>query len=297
MKNPLTISFLLFSNLCFSQNISSIIDSETKDKIPYVNIWVENENIGTTSNQQGEFQITISKPSVIVFSAIGYETRRILSDSIRNLIELKPLITELEEVVVTASKEDLKLTVGNFKKSKINHYFACGNKPWIAARYFPYQENYSKTRHLDGIKLLTNSDVKDAKFNVRLYSVNENGEPDKYIYDKNIIGIASKGKNATEIDLSGLNIEFPKKGFFIALEWLIINDNRHEYNYTIQDSKKKLKGISYEPSIGTVPSETHENSWIYMKGKWRKVAKNNNVALDSPKDKYSLLAIELSLTN
>jgi len=297
MKKLLLLSFLLLSNYGFTQIKSVIIDRETKERIPFVNIWVEDENVGTTSNQQGEFELSNKEPKVIVFSAIGYETRQIPSDSIINIVELKASITELDEVVVVANKQELELTIGNFKKSKINHYFTCGSKPWITARYFPYQENYNKTRLLNGIKILTKSDVRDAKFNVRLYSLSEDGKPDKYIYDKNIIGIARKGKKITEIDLSGLHIEFPKKGFFIAIEWLIIDDNLYEYNYTMQASNNKLKGISYEPSVGTVPSETDENSWIYSQGKWRRVWKNNSAALDRYKDKYSLLAIELILTN
>ncbi|SDH09166.1 CarboxypepD_reg-like domain-containing protein [Psychroflexus sediminis] len=288
---------MFISSLCFGQINSVIIDSESLEKVPYVNIWVENENIGTTSNQQGEFELNLKEPHVIVFSAIGYETRRIQSNSIINIVELKASITALDEVILSANKQDLELTIGNFKKSKINHYFACGTTPWITARYFPYQKNYKKTRFLDRIKILTNSDIRDAKFNIRLYSVNEDGEPDKYIYDKNIIGIARKGKKLTEIDLSGLNIEFPDKGFFIAIEWLIIDDNLYEYNYTKQDSNKKLKRISYEPSFGTIPSVTDENSWIYTQGKWRRVWKKNSGAWDKSENKYSLLAIELTLTN
>lgn len=297
MKKLLAITLLLISNLCFSQLKSVIIDSETKEKIPYVNIWVENENIGTTSNEKGEFKLEIDGTKVILFSAIGFETKKISSDSIKNILELKPLITQLNEVVIKSKKKSQKLIIGKFKKSKINHYFACGTKPWITARYFKFKEEYNNTSFLNKIRLLTNSDVENSKFNIRLYGVSENGEPKDYIYDENIIGIAKKGKKITEIDMSDLNIEFPKDGFFIAIEWLIIESNKHEYNYTMKDSNKKLTGISYEPSIGTVPAETDENSWIFNQGKWRKIFKNNSGTLKRYKDKYNLLAIELTLTN
>lgn len=297
MKKLLAITLLLISNLCFSQLKSVIIDSETKEKIPYVNIWVENENIGTTSNEKGEFKLEIDGTKVILFSAIGFETKKISSDSIKNILELKPLITELNEVVIKSKKKSQKLIIGKFKKSKINHYFACGTKPWITARYFKFKEEYNNTSFLNKIRLLTNSDVENSKFNIRLYGVSENGEPKDYIYDENIIAIAKKGKKITEIDVSDLNIEFPKDGFFIAIEWLIIESNKYEYNYTMKDSNKKLTGISYEPSIGTVPAETDENSWIFNQGKWRKIFKNNSGTLKRYKDKYNLLAIELTLTN
>jgi hypothetical protein len=297
MKKLLAITILLIPNLCFSQLKSVIIDSETKEKVPYVNIWVENENIGTTSNEKGEFELEINGKKVILFSAIGFQTKKIISDSIKNVLELKPLITQLEEIIINSKKLSQELTIGEFKKSKINNYFACGTQPWISAKFFDYKTEYEKTPYLKKLKILTNSDVKNSKFNIRLYGVNEKGEPENYIYNENIIGIAKKGKKNTEIDLSELNIEFPENGFFVAIEWLIIEENRHEYNYTMQGSRKKLIGTSYEPAIGTVPAETNENSWRLNQGKWRKVWKNNDKSLRKYRNKYNQLAIELTLTN
>jgi hypothetical protein len=50
MKNVLLITILLISNICFGQLKSVIIDSNTKEKLHYVNVWGENENIGKNSN-------------------------------------------------------------------------------------------------------------------------------------------------------------------------------------------------------------------------------------------------------
>tara|TARA_R110001583_G_scaffold190362_2_gene354548 strand:+ start:2681 stop:3574 length:894 start_codon:yes stop_codon:yes gene_type:complete len=297
MKKLLTFIILLISNLCFGQLKSVIIDSETKEKIPYVNIWVENENIGTTSNEKGEFELEIDSPKIILFSAIGFQTKKVSSDSIKNILELKPVITELDEIIINSKKLSQEFTIGEFKKSKINSYFACGKQPWISARFFEHKEEYEKTPYLKKFRILTNSDVKNSKFNIRLYGVNEKGEPENYIYNENIIGIAKKGKKTTEIDVSELNIEFPEKGFFIAIEWLIIEGNKYEYKYTMKGSRKKLKGISYEPAIGTVPIETNENSWRFNQGKWRKTWKNNNESMRKYRNKYNQLAIELTLTN
>ena len=297
MKKVLLITILLISNICFSQLKSMIIDSKTKEKISYVNIWVENENIGTTSNEKGEFELKINNTKIILFSAIGFETRKISSDSIKNIVELKPLITELDEIIINSKKLSQELTIGEFKKSKINSYFSCRIKPWIIARLFKYQDKYEETPFLKSISILTKSDVKNSKFNIRLYGVNENGEPENYIYNQNIIGIAKKGKKITEIDVSKLDIEFPENGFFIAIEWLIIEENKHEYKYTIEGSRKKLKGILYEPSIGIVPAETNENSFRYNQGKMIRIWKNNNETMKRYRNKYNLLAIELKLTN
>lgn len=297
MKNLLVITILLISNFCFSQLKSIIINSETKDAIPYVNIWVENENIGTTSNEKGKFELEINSSKIILFSAIGFQSRKISSDSIKNILELKPVITQLDEIIINSKKLSQELTFGEFEKSKINSYFGCGTQPWISAKFFEHKEEYEKTPYLKKIRILTESDVKDSKFNIRLYGVNKNGEPENYIYNENIVGVAKKGKKTTEIDVSKLNIEFPEKGFFVAIEWLIIEENKYEYNYTMEGSRKKLKGISYEPAFGTVPTETNENSWLFNQGKWKKVWKNNNETIKKYRNKYNQLAIELTLTN
>ena len=297
-KKLLFIPILLQSLFSFGQIKAKIIDSQTKEKIPYVNIWVENENIGTTSNEKGEFTLDYEGPKTIIFSAIGFQSKKINSDSINDFVQLIPTTTDLEEVVIQSTRKTQELTIGAFKKSKINSYFSCGTKPWIAARFFEYKKEYDKTPFLKRIKVLTDSEVKDSKFNIRLYQINENGEPEGYIYKENIFGIAKKGKNLTEIDLSDLQIKFPTEGFFIAVEWLIIEANKFEYKYTREGSKKKLGGVSYEPSIGLLPTEINANSWLYLEGKWMKDwIKNPPKDFKRYRGKYNMLAIELTLSN
>ena len=306
IKNRLLIvlALLLSTNLAFGQISGVVVNSETKEPIPYVNIWVEDANIGATSNLSGEFSLPkIAIDQILIFSSIGFETKRLELDSktIQKQVELDPKITELEEVVVLPNQGVLQQVIGSFKKSTIYQSFGCSEKPWIVARFFPYSEHYHQTNFLKSIKFLTKSDVQDAKFNVRLYTVNEQGEPGNYLFDKNIFGIAKKGSKITIVNLSTMQIEFPKSGFFIAIEWLIIEPNKYEFKYTMEGSKRKYDGISFEPSFGTIPSKTAENSWIYSKGKWRKVWKNENQlnhTFSSNYDgKYDLIAIELTLSN
>lgn len=93
-------------------------------------------------------------------------------------------------------------------------------------RFFEFNERYSETPFLRQIRLWTPSDIQDLKFNVRHYIANENGGPVEYVYDQNTISTAKKGCGITEIDFSNLEIRFPKNGFFIAIEWPIIEANK-----------------------------------------------------------------------
>ncbi len=299
MKRLVTILLLCCTQYCLGQIKSVIVNSETQEPIPYVNIWIENENIGTTSDENGVFSLNSENTKNIIFSAIGFETTKINTENIQGKVSLKPKNIELSEVIITPQKRSQKLVIGKFKKSKINHYFGAGGSktPWIVARYFPYKSEYKNTPFLMKIRMLTDSDVKNAKFNIRLYRVDKNGKPSAYLYDKNIIGIARKGKHITEFDIADLQIKFPQEGFFIAVEWLVIPENKHEYSYTMKGSKKKYKGFSYEPAIGTVPTPTNENTWIFVAGKWKKIPTKAGEDLKRYKGKYNLLALELTLTN
>lgn len=292
----LIFAILLKSQFAFCQVKSVIIDSNSRQKIPYVNIWVENENIGTTSNDNGEFELPVSdKNKMIVFSAIGYTTKKMKVGDIGTDVELEPFIIVLQEVFVRPKKGTKDLVIESFKKAESNHSFVGGVTPWIMAKYFAFKDDYKSTSYLKKIKILTNSEIRQATFNIRLYSVNENGDPGEYLYDKNIIGIARKGKNITEVDLSQLNIQFPENGLFIAYEWLIIDSNRHEFTYTRQGSKEKFKGIRYEPGIGSFIGDEQKNSWTYIKGGWNKWL--GHPSLKENDGKYRFLAIELTLTN
>jgi len=298
MKKLLLIPILLLSNYASGQLKSVIIDGRTNDRIPYVNIWAEGENIGTTSSLKGEFKLKIDKPEIIVFSAIGYELMKISSDSIISVVKLTPEITELNEVVVTAKKDSEYLTIGDFKKYKVKVGFGSGTIPWIRARYFEHKERYRETPFLEKIEILTTSHEDDSKFNIRLYSVNDAGEPGRYLYHKGILGIAKKGKKYTEVDLSELNITFPENGLFIAIEWLVIDENKYEYTYTMYNSDEELEGFNYNPTVGAVPAETNENSWKYHKGKWDRFSvRNSEMHNKRYRGKYNLLAMKLTLSN
>ena len=280
----------------FGQIRATVKDSVTLLPVPYVNIWVEGENTGTTANEQGYFSLQASPNSGnIIFSSIGYHTKRVSVQALKGEVLLNPVIVPLDEVIVKPPKNK-KLTIAKFRKAGINYYFACNKEPWITARFFKYDPSYSATPYLKGISLLTNGHVAHSTFNIRIYAVDKTGKPGEYLCAQNILAVARKGKHLTRVDLSDRHIRFPQNGLFIALEWFITDENRYDYSYTVLGSSEKLSGTSYEPHFGTIPADTDENSWIYRKGGWERIWKNNGT-VEKYKDKYNLLAIELDLSN
>ena len=65
-------------SICIYLQIKGIVLDKSNKPIPYVNIWVENENIGTTSEENGSFSIHVEDQNkVLIFSALGFETKKV----------------------------------------------------------------------------------------------------------------------------------------------------------------------------------------------------------------------------
>ena len=303
MKKHLLL-FIFF--ICCNTNAqikATIIAKIDSTPIPYVNIWIENENIGATSNADGVFEITTDTTDKnIVFSALGYQTLTIPVNEIKDNVTLINSAEELDEVVLIKRKNELTKIVGYFKKKDVKNNFASGVTPWIVARYFPYKEEYAKTPFLKELGFITNtrfrkSKAKIGKVNLRFYSVDKNGFPGDYLHDENILVSFKRGKQITIADLSDFNILIPKDGFFVAIEWLIVEDNYYEFEASITNSKKKTIIKGYNPSIGTIGMNTNEYSFIYRLGKWSNVWKNIYSTHKEYKDKYLTVAMKLHLSN
>ena len=270
---------VLKTTIGFSQIKGVISDSISSAKIPYVNIWIENENIGTTSDDNGKFVLneTDSTKSV-VFSAIGYKRKVVPISQIKNIVYLNPETTVLDEVVLIEKKNTKSLVIDKFKKSKIHFYYGSGKTPWMVGKYFPYQDKYSETPFVKDFAFLTNSEIENAKFNIRLYEYDSLKFIGNSIYDKNIISSAKKGKKITLVDISDLNIKIPKKGLVVVVEWLIIEHNKKEFTL-ISEGKRKMR-IAYEPMIGAVAKDTNKYAMIY-RGEWMNAYKNPSQTINN----------------
>jgi len=293
MKNEkLIIIFIVFANLTFGQINGIVADFATKQPIPYVNIWIENSTYGTSSNLKGYFEIKKEqiKLDFIVFSAVGYNREKINAISLTDTFFLKAQISEISEIIISANKKKKEKRIGELKRQFPSNRIGCGKTPYMSARFIPYKKEYEETPFLKSIEFLTHSNIKNAKFSIRFYVADNNNKPKQYLTNKNIIGIAKKGARKTKIDLTLYNIYFPKKGIYVAIEWLIIEENKHIYNYTIKGSSKKYNdGIEYLPSFSAIIIEDKSNVWEYNKGKWEHPFKFN--------DLYYLLQMEITLTN
>lgn len=295
--------FFLFLTFSLSAQIRGVVkDSITGEPIPFVNIWVENETVGTTSESNGSFSLDIKEEKMLVFSALGYEVKKASSKS--EVILLKSKVFELKEVVIEQPKFNKEIEVGNYETSG----FRIGLGNINSAVYFkPYDEMITHP-FLKKIKFLTKSDIEKAKIRIKILSINADNSPGESLIDEEIIVSVKKGKNKNTIDLSGYRFKIPLNGFFISFEKLLIEENKYYTEHTYKDhqgNKITQKSMSIEPELCFIPIE-YDIIWqSTINGNWTKSKKHilkdpksyENLLMRKYHDKYLAPSMTITLTN
>jgi hypothetical protein len=256
---------------------------------------VENELIGTTSDIDGAFVLDVNAEKVLVFSTLGYETKKTVFNS--ETILLKPKVFDLKEVVIEQPKFRKEIEAGNFNKP--SGYNISGDLEWSNAKFFKYETAYEQTKFVKKIKIRTRSKVNNAKFKIRIFSVNREGYPENDLLNEDIIVTVKKGKNNNVIDISIFKLVFPEEGLFVAYEVLKIGSNKYEFNYTENSSQKLIKKIYYAPDFECNLADD-QNTYHFRNGKWIRLQRwHNNETGNKEKYNNKVLepAINLILTN
>lgn len=211
-----------------------LVDSETKEPLPYVNIGVYGKGIGTVSDEEGLFHLPIDKSrladtDVVQFSSMGYETiRKKISDlkfAYNEYLEIpmQPKNLELNEVVVTNR--------GAFEVSDIVGYQNYGEKV-----YGYWKDNIAlggelatKIKVKKGLRELNTlffdvyaNSSDSLLIRVNLYEVGKSKDnPGKSLNtsNKNILYTIYPVTKTAIVDLKPYSI-YVKDDFFVSLELL-----------------------------------------------------------------------------
>jgi hypothetical protein len=104
MKNMIKwfLFFSIISLTAFSQQTieGRVVDKETGSPIPFASIGVIGTSKGTTSNLQGQFSLVVSGSISIKVTCVGYESQVINSIEEMQLVQLKSIATQLNEVYI-----------------------------------------------------------------------------------------------------------------------------------------------------------------------------------------------------
>jgi hypothetical protein len=292
MKENRYLVLLFLTCFSITAQIKGFVVDDKNQPIPYVNIWVENENIGTTSEENGSFSIPLEDQNkILVLAALGFETKKVKVSEAEKVV-LKRIIFQLDEVVISKSRSTVEVEIGDSKNINLSHL--SGSKPWIFAKRFNYSNDFSKTPYIKNTIIFTKNEIKNAAFKLRIFGVDKEGGPGLDLLNEDIIVKVKKGKRENKIDLTTYNLLIPKNGIFIAFESMIIDSNKFELKYTESNLKKIKEQAVYAPNIVCNAVEL-ENTFEYSGGKWiqRKKSVGENIYIN----KVIEPAINLTLTN
>lgn len=124
------LSLFLFSvvNITQAQNritvSGTVIDKDTEEPLPAVNIGVKGTSRGTTTNLDGEYSLSVDEGAVLVFSFISFKTVEMPVEGLTTInVALEPMQIVGEDILVvgygTQSKEDVTGSVGSVDMDNI----------------------------------------------------------------------------------------------------------------------------------------------------------------------------------
>ena len=284
----LFFSFLYFLNAQEIKTQGQVLDIETKTPIPYTNIMLIGHSIGTSSDDNGKFELlvnNINKNTKVVFSNLGYKDFVISLDSLKSIkkVYLKSTPLELDEVLIglKKTKEDYKLfKLNTFRKNQCDLVYSTKafekgeslwvpfrkSEPTIEAIFFPndFLELSSKVI-LDKIEVFLSCFSPSAIFRLRIYQPNSHILPDKDLIFLPIQTIF-EGNHIITINLLDYDIEMPNEGLFIGLELIMQDDN-----ITNIQNDEGFKTKLQSPYLFFKPIKGEYSFYRYSMGNWKRI--------------------------
>lgn len=229
MKYSFQLLLLLLVNYTMAQTII-IADSTNLEPVPYATISFGN-GLGNFADEEGRFSFSKEKYAdvdTLFVSAMGYAEKAVLTVSLPETVLLKPEVSQLNEVIVSAPKN------GRFKLRKhkpVSHadifYSWLPTVESEVAVLFKRREG--KPTQISKLLLPINAESKYKSkgkgkfatiFRVNFYE-NLNGLPgDPTGYENLVFAIDEKEDKVFELDVSSKTIYIPETGIFVSLQVL-----------------------------------------------------------------------------
>lgn len=247
MKIFLSIILFTYCQFASSQEIKRVIvDSKTKEPIPYATIKVLHKNKGKIANSNGEFKLDFQVDDSVFISSVGYLDTILIGKNIGKLIFLISKPSVLDNIVVRNPKivnrfilgngaEFInKKTICNFKESTNIKLAKCliwtggGGAEFAEPMLLPDTNKiYRLSKAYIPIKYT--SSCWQPIF-IQVYEADSLNEmPGSLIFRKHLsLEPKNYKKGKIILDLQNENIFFNKqKKFFISISWETENSNKN----------------------------------------------------------------------
>lgn len=255
--------FLLLTSVSVSAQISGKVVNQENNPIRLTNIWVQDGSDGATTDSLGMFCIqTALAKDTLVFNASGYKILKEVAEKTENIV-LEAYEIPQPELVVLPEKF-LQHTIGDAHYE--NMYFQPGNVPYMYGRFFANTDEIKEVQYVDRVIVYTKSAVADATIKIRLMRMNEYGCPSDDLLVEPIIEHVKRGNKKNVIRVLQHNVKLPKDGIFVAVEWLMTENNQFRPANFVKN-ENLFEDYRYQPDVMNNKVEK-TSSFRYMYGEW-----------------------------
>lgn len=267
MNRWITILFILLLNTVSGQIKGQVIDSLTGKPLAYVNIWLKGATIGTSTDDQGYFEMDKnSENDTLIVSYLGYNSLEFPAQPFLE-IKLSEGYQQLEEVTIVPMKLESERIIRSYKKLNENRNYLSSGKgfQYSIGKYYPYSTEYSSTPFIKQINLVTASII-DAPIKIGIVEANAEGEPSNRYLLRNKIVDLTMGLQETKINLLDEKIRFPASGMFLVIDRVYSDENKmYNKNY---EKNPNLIEYTYQPTIGMTTDGNKSATWWFYGGEW-----------------------------
>ena len=202
----LLLCFNIQFGICQVDLVGQVIDADTEEPLPYVNIGLVNQNIGTVTDEAGYFELEVPgngfADATLRFSMIGFEPQDFTLQEYRDqkilTIPLKEKATALEEVVLTTKRNRYQTKIlGNKTTSQLIYAAFTTNKLGNEMGFLVRGRKNPMILKKFNVSLVEN-DYGPIRFRLNFYDLKD-GLPNETLLNENIIvdtdiqsGIVSK---------------------------------------------------------------------------------------------------------
>ena len=214
-----------------------ILDYETKEPIPYVNIGFAEKSIGTVSNDQGKFKLVyddeiVSQKDILQISVLGYQTIKVTTRQLEllltntNKIYLKSQPLFLEEILVTDERRKaIQIGQADVQSNSLGYWKdkdALGGE--IASLI---KVKHKKTRLLEFKFKIFENQTDSLKIRINVYDYHKR-YPTQKLLKKNLYKTITQKQGVVSINLEPYNL-IVDDDIVIGIELIEVYGNSIEF--------------------------------------------------------------------
>lgn len=213
----------------FNTYKGEVLDGKTKKPLVFATLSIENSNISTITNTEGEFLLKVPKSNTnasIEISFLGYKTKKLAITQLeakKNTIYMSASVTELASVDITVPKDASKLVAETLAKKGDNYF----EDPTLMTAF--YRETIKRKRR--------NVSLSEAVVNIYKTPYSSNKKDAVQLYK------ARKSTDYTKLDTLALKLQGgPFNALFVDVmkypEYIFDKKSLPDYTFTFDHSTR-----------------------------------------------------------